>query len=90
VDDAWRRLAATHSSDALYGGMYASAPQITADGRDYPELPESAALLMTGGLATPDRRRSDTATLDLERVSFGGAAVVGSLTLDLTVDNRAP
>ena len=36
-------------------------PQVTSDGRDYPELPGSAALLL-GGVSTPDRRRSDTAT----------------------------
>ncbi|MGH7741102.1 MAG: SpoIVB peptidase S55 domain-containing protein, partial [Candidatus Eiseniibacteriota bacterium] len=89
LDDAWRRLGRTHPADALYGGLYASAPQITADGRDYPELPESAAMLMSGGTATPDRRRSETATLDLARLPLGGA-VDGSLLLDLTVDDRAP
>jgi len=89
IDDAWRRLGQTHPSDALYGVVYASAPEITADGRDYPELPESAALVLGGGTVTPDRRRSDTATLDLERQPVSGA-VVGSLMLDLTVDSHAP
>lgn len=75
--------------DALYAGLFASAPQITTDGRDYPELPSSAALLMTGAAATSERKRSDTATLDLTRLPLGGA-VDGSLMLDLTVDDRAP
>ena len=87
--DAWRRLGATHSADALYGGLFASAPQITSDGRDYPELPESAAMLMGGGLATPDRRRSDTATLDVTHLAVAGA-LDGSLMLDLMVDDHAP
>ena len=89
LEDAWRRLGATHSADALYGGLYASAPQITSNGRDYPELPESAAILMSAGLATPDRRRSDTATLDITRLAVAGA-LDGSLMLDLIVDDHAP
>ena len=89
LGDAWRRLGAARPSDALYAGLFASAPQITTDGRDYPELPSSAALLMTGAAATSERKRSDTATLDLTRLPLGGA-VDGSLMLDLTVDDRAP
>jgi hypothetical protein len=89
LEDAWRRLGNAHSADALYGGLYASAPQITSDGRDYPELPETAALLMNGGVATPDRRRSDTATLDVTRLAVAGA-LDGSLMLDLIVDDHAP
>jgi hypothetical protein len=89
LDEAWRRLGTMHSTDALYGGLYASAPQITDGGRDYPELPETAALLMTGGTITPDRRRSETATLDVARLPFAGA-VDGSLMLELIVDAHAP
>jgi hypothetical protein len=89
LEDAWRRLGTTHSADALYGGLFASAPQITSDGRDYPELPESAALLMSGGSVTPDRRRSDTATLDVTRLAVAGA-LDGSLMLDLIVDDHSP
>ena len=89
LEEAWRRLGTMHSADALYGGLYASAPQITDGGREYPELPETAALLMSGGTVTPDRRRSDTATLDAARLPFAGA-VDGSLMLDVIVDSRAP
>jgi hypothetical protein len=52
-------------------------------------LPETAALLMTGGTITPDRRRSETATLDVARLPLAGA-VDGSLMLDLIVDAHAP
>jgi hypothetical protein len=90
LDDAWRRLARLRSSAALYAVILASAPEITAAGRDYPELPASAAALLSSAQATGDlTRRADAALLDETRVPLGGVTR-GELQLVLTVDSKAP
>lgn len=90
LDDAWRRLASIRSSEALYGAIFARAPEITSNGTDYPELPVSALALLSSGLSAGDRaRRGDVALLDEARVAPGGV-VSGELVLQINVDSTAP
>jgi hypothetical protein len=90
LDDAWRRLSATRSGDALYLALYARAPEVTSEGRDYPELPVSALALLAGGQGAGDAaRRGDAARLDERRVPLGGQ-VRGELQLQVAVDPAAP
>lgn len=90
LDDAWRRLGTLRTGDALYGALFARAPEVTSDGRDYPELPVSALALLAGGQGAGDAaRRGDAARLDEKRVGLGGI-VRGELQLQVTVDPAAP
>jgi len=90
LDDAWRRLGDVRSGDALYATLFASAPEVTRDGRDYPELPVSALALLAGGQSAGDGgRRGDAARLDERRVAFRGP-VRGELLLAIQVDSKAP
>jgi len=90
LEDAWRRLAVMRSGDALYATLFARAPEVTREGRDYPELPLSALALLAGELAAGDGgRRGDAARLDERSVAFPGP-VRGELLLPVRVDPRAP
>ena len=90
LDDAWRRLATLRPAEALYAALFARAPEVTSDGRDYPELPISAlALLASGQAAGDDTHRGDAARLDEQRETLGGV-VRGELQLQVTVDPGAP
>ncbi len=90
LDDAWRRLGAMRPGNALYATLFARAPEVTSDGRDYPELPVSALALLAGGQGAGDAaRRGDAARLDEQRVTLGGP-VRGELQLQVTVDAAAP
>ena len=90
LDDAWRRLADMRASSGLYASLFASAPEVTREGRDYPELPVSALALLAGGQGAGDGgRRGDAARLDERRLAFPGP-VRGELLLSVQVDARAP
>lgn len=90
LPDAWRRLAESRSSDGLYAALFASAPEVTREGRDYPELPVSALALLAGvQIAGDSGRRGDGARLDERRAPFPGP-VRGELLLSVVVDARAP
>ena len=90
LDDAWRRLGRLRSSGALYAVILATAPDVTAAGRDYPELPASAAAVLSSGLAAGDlARRAEAALLDETRLPLAGVTR-GELQLVLTVDSKAP
>ncbi|MBI5711018.1 MAG: hypothetical protein HZC42_12070 [Candidatus Eisenbacteria bacterium] len=90
LDDAWRRLASSRPADALYAALFARAPEVTSDGRDYPELPVSALALLSSGQAAGDlARRGDTARLEETRQPLDGLTR-GELLLSITVDSRAP
>ena len=89
IEDAWARLASSRSDDALYAALFARAPEVTLDGRDYPELPASAALMLAGGSNAGERRRSDSALLTEVR-DPADAAVQGEVQLEINVDDRAP
>jgi len=90
LDDAWRRLAASRTSDGLYAGLFAPAPEITSDGLDYPELPLSAlALLASGQRAGEPGRPGDLAKLDETRLPLAGL-LRGALLLSVNVDRKAP
>ncbi len=90
LDDAWRRLGEMRPGDALYATLFASAPEVTREGRDYPELPVSALALLAGSQGAGDGgRRGDAARLDQRRVAFDGP-VRGELLLSVQVDSKAP
>jgi hypothetical protein len=90
LEDAWRRLGRLRPASALYAVILASAPEVTAAGRDYPELPASAATVLSSGLAAGDlARRAEAALLDETRLPLGGVTR-GELQLVLTVDSKAP
>jgi len=90
LEDAWRRIGAARTSDGLYAALYASAPEVTREGRDYPELPISALALLAGDQAAGDAgRRGDAARLDERRVPFAGP-LRGELLLSVQVDAKAP
>ncbi|MBI1798116.1 MAG: hypothetical protein HYR73_00335 [Candidatus Eisenbacteria bacterium] len=90
LDEAWRRLATSRSDDALYAVLFARAPEVTSEGRDYPELPPSALLMMSSGMSSGERgRRSDFASLDERRVPLE-AIVQGETQIELMVDVHAP
>lgn len=90
LDDAWERLAVSRPSDGLYAVLFARAPEVTSDGRDYPELPLSALSLMSSTQSTGDRaRRGESAKLDEARLPLTGMTR-GELVLPVTVDAKAP
>jgi hypothetical protein len=90
LDDAWRRLAEMRPGDALYATLFASAPEVTREGLDYPELPVSALALLAGGQVAGDGgRRGDAARLDERRLAFAGP-LRGELLLSVQVDAKAP
>ncbi len=86
LEDAWARLGVSRSSSALYGSLFARAPEVNDAGRDYPELPASAVFLMAGDQSAADRgRRGDLARLDEQHVELPGL-VHGEFALGVTVD----
>jgi hypothetical protein len=90
LDDAWERLGRLRSSGALYAVILAGAPDVTAAGQDYPELPGSAAAMLSSGLTTGDlARRGDAALVGETRLPIQGATR-GELQLALVVDAKAP
>jgi len=90
LDEAWQRLAGLRSSDALYATITARAPELTSEGRDYPELPLSALLVLSSGGAAGERSRTgDTAFLDQTRLPVDGV-LRGELVLEVNVDPKAP
>ncbi len=90
VEDGWRRLAATRASNGLFASLFARAPEVSVEGRDYPELPLSALVLIASDQSAGDRsRRGDVAKLDEQRLGLDGL-VRGELQLGLIVDSKAP
>jgi hypothetical protein len=90
LDDAWRRFGRMRDSEAIYASLFASAPEVTRNGADYPELPLSALAVMVSGQTAGDPvRRGDTAILDSVRVPVQ-EALRGELLLTLNVDRKAP
>ncbi len=90
LPDAWRRLSSSRPADGLYAALFARAPEVTSDGRDYPELPLSAlALLASGERAGDASRRGALAKLDERRLPLGGLTR-GELVLQVRVDAQAP
>jgi hypothetical protein len=88
--DAWRRLGTFHRSDSLYCGLWARAPEVSSDGEDYPELPNSALAVMASPEAAGDRaRRADWALFEGPATPVDGV-VRGEIVLDLVVDRKAP
>ena len=90
IADAWERFSHFKSSDALYSALWARAPEITAQGRDYPELPSSTMSVMSAPQTTGDRaRRGDWALLDEQRLAMPGA-LRGELLLEVNVEMKSP
>ncbi len=90
LEDAWQRLGASRRSDALYAGVWARAPEVSADGDDLPELPTSALALLASPLQAGDRvRRGDWALVEESHKSTTGV-LRGELLLELVVDHLAP
>lgn len=90
LDDAWTRFAALRPGDALYAALYAPAPEVTSDGRDYPELPLSALPLLAGAQAAGDVARRGTVTVLADARAPLGAALRGELLLSVQVDSKLP
>lgn len=90
LDEAWERLATFRSSDRLYGALLARAPEITRDGRDYPELPTSALALLAGNQSGEDaNRRGWQAMIDQAQHPLAGL-LRGEIQLEVNVDPQAP
>jgi hypothetical protein len=90
LEDAWNRFGTLRTADQLYATIVAMAPEVTRQGRDYPELPVSAYALLAGGqLAGDDARRGERVFLSELRVPQNGA-VRGEQQLALVVDSRSP
>src|SRR5439155_25045598 len=90
LEDAWRRLGDSRSSDALYAALFLNSPEVTSEGEDYPDLPASALALITSGQGTGDRaRRGDVVRLDERRPPRPGLTR-GELLLQITIDSKAP
>ena len=90
LDDAWHRFGMLPTGAALYGALFAAAPEVTRHGQDYPELPLSALALMSSGTAAGEvARRGDTALIDQRRMPLDGP-LRGEVLLPLRVDRTAP
>lgn len=88
-EDAWVRLAGMRHSDVLHAGLWARAPEVSADGDDLPELPTSALAVLAPGQQAGDRaRRGDWALVQEVRRPLAGV-VRGELLLELVVDRNA-
>jgi hypothetical protein len=90
LEDAWQRLGSSRRSDALYAGVWARAPEVSIDGDDLPELPNSALSLLVSPLQAGDRvRRGDWALVQESRKPTDGV-LRGEALLELVVDHLAP
>lgn len=90
VEDALRRLSSLHRSDALYSMLWARAPEVTSEGVDYPELPNSALALMAAPQnAGTALQRGSWALLEEQRHEAQGV-LRGELLLEIHVDPEAP
>jgi len=90
LDDAWRRLGGTRTSDRLYAALVARAPEVTRAGRDYPELPASAVPLLASAQTAGDQvRRGDRVLLEETRLPMTGS-LRGELQLEIVVDRQGP
>lgn len=90
VADAMERLAASRASTALYATIWAKAPDVTADGEDFAELPTSAIVVMSPTQTVGDRqRRADWALMVEQRFETAGV-LRGEIALDFQVDRLAP
>src|SRR5215831_878260 len=88
--DAWRRFGELRNTGSLYVAVFASAPEVTRRGVDYPELPISALALLSSSQSAGDLvRRGDLTTLEEVRVAMPGQ-LRGQLLLTLDVDRKAP
>ena len=87
LEDAWQRLPRYRPSSALYGALFARAPELDDGGRDYPELPTFALSLLASDQVVADRgRRGDLAWLDERRLDVN-ASVRGELQLNVVVQS---
>jgi hypothetical protein len=90
LDEAWKRIGDLRNSTRLYATLLARAPELTREGRDYPELPTSALALLSGGSAAEDvSRRGTQAILDEVRHPVNGH-LHGEVLLEILVDRDAP
>lgn len=88
--DAWDRLGAFHRSDAIYTAFWARAPEVSSDGEDYPELPNSAlAVLASPETAGDGARRAGWALFEGPVLPVEGV-LRGDISLDVVVDRSAP
>jgi hypothetical protein len=90
VEAAGKRLALCRRSDALHVGVWARAPEISVDGEDLPELPNSALAILAPGQQAGDRARRGDWALMQEVRRARDEVVRGELVLELVVDRLAP
>jgi hypothetical protein len=90
LEEAWKRIGELRNTTGLYATLLARAPELTREGRDYPELPTSALALLSGGAAAEDvSRRGSQAILDEVRLPANGH-LHGELLLEVVVDRDGP
>lgn len=88
IADAWARFG-QFAFGCAYSSLWARAPEITAEGRDYPELPSSTLSVMSAPQMAGDRaRRGDWVSyFDEQRLPLPGA-LRGELLLE--VETKSP
>ncbi len=90
LEDAWRRFATLRRGTTLHAVVLTDASVLTKDGRDYADLPASAAALLSGGSGVAEPERRSRGGMAGEAVLPLPGAVHGELLLSLTVDRKAP
>ena len=74
----------------LHAGLWARAPEVSADGEDLPELPNSALAVLASGQQAGDRARRGDWALMQEVARPMQDVVRGELVMELVVDRLAP
>jgi hypothetical protein len=90
VADAWAKLSAVRTSDAIYTALWARAPEVTSDGEDFPELPASALAVLAAPQSAGDRARRSEWAVFADKGRPVDGQLRGEVVLELIVDRKAP
>jgi hypothetical protein len=90
VDELLRRLQELPRSSRLYLAAYAATPEVSLRGRDYPDLPPSAQLLLGGRQAADASARWGRASRLGEVWREYDWIVTGGTTLTVEISPHAP
>lgn len=89
LEDGYRRVAQSRSSDAVYAALVGPGSELTLRGRDYPALPLSARNVLEAQGTGTQGRGSRVAWI-LEGKSDWNAPVSGEVVLSLEVESQSP